>query len=90
MKTAQCSEKLEIAKWDFLKGAAAGTSGKMARMEKGLEPNLDQFSPKLMARVSTFSHPVKKHHTVSFSKEDIRSANKNNIIDDDDNKTRKD
>ena len=39
-----------------------------------------------MARVSTFSHPVKKHHTVSFSKEDIRSAFNNNIIDDDDNK----
>ena len=41
-----------------------------------------------MARVSTFSHAVKKHHTVSFSKEDIRRAFNNNIIDDDDNKTK--
>ena len=58
----------------------------MARMEKDLELNLDQFSPKLVARVSTFSHTVKKHHTVSFLKEDIRRAFNNNIIDDDDNK----
>jgi len=55
-------------------------------MEKGLQLNLDQFSPKLIARVSMFSPAVKKHHTVSFSKEDIRSAFNNNIIDDDDNK----
>jgi len=39
-----------------------------------------------MARVSTFSHTVKEHHTVSFSKEDVRRAFNNNIIDDDDNK----
>ena len=66
----------------------AGTSGKMVRMEKGLELNLDWFSPKSTARVSTFSQEVKKHHTVSFSKEDTRRAFNNNTIDDDDNKTK--
>ena len=54
-----------------------GTSGKMTRMEKHLELNLDRFNPKLVAKASTFLctqaivfAAVQKHHPVSFSKEE--------------------